>query len=247
MTKISVRIDQKIYPASGKAGEQIVIEDLEFAMKCGEFCCLVGPSGCGKTTLLHILAGLDADFDGRIKPFRQRATQPNIGYVFQEPRLLPGRTVRENVELALHPDQSTDYIDELLGILDLTQAEHVYPERLSLGMSRRAALARAFAIQPDLLLMDEPFVSLDAPTARKVRELLVNIWHQQKPTVLFVTHDLREAIELADRLLFLSSAPSTLVGSITVDIPRDQRLDDGKIESFRKNLLSQYSQIKGFL
>lgn len=247
MTEISVRIDRKRYPASGKAGERVVIEKLDFAMKCGEFCCLVGPSGCGKTTLLHILAGLDTDYDGQITPFRPHATQANIGYVFQEPRLLPWRTVRENVELALRPDQSTDYIDELLGILDLNHAEHVYPERLSLGMSRRAALARAFAIQPDLLLMDEPFVSLDAPTARKVRQLLINIWHQQQPTVLFVTHDLREAIELADRLLFLSPAPSTLVGNISVNIPRDQRLDDNQIEAFRKNLLSQYGQIKGFI
>ncbi len=247
MTEISVRIDQKIYPATGKAGEQFVIRNLEFSLTCGEFCCLVGPSGCGKTTLLHILAGLDNNYDGQITPTRQDSTEPSIGYVFQEPRLLPWRTVRENIEIALRPDQSTDYIDELLDAMNLTKAEHVYPERLSLGMSRRAALARAFAIQPDLLLMDEPFVSLDAPTARRVRELLVDIWHQQQPTVLFVTHDLREAIELADRLLFLSAAPSSLVTSITVDIPRDKRSDDNAIELFRQHLLSQFSEVKGLL
>ena len=114
-------------------------------------------------------------------------------------------------------------------------------------MSRRAALARAFAINPDLLLMDEPFVSLDAPTARRVRELLIKVWQQRKHTILFVTHDLREAIKLADTLLFLSPAPATLVDTITVDIPRQQRSDDQSIESFRQNLLSEYSGIKGLL
>ena len=247
MTEINVRIAQKIYPATGKVSEQCVIKNLNFSMACGEFCCLVGPSGCGKTTLLHILAGLDNNYDGQITPIHRDSTEPSIGYVFQEPRLLPWRTVRENIEIALRPDQPTDCIDELLDAMDLTIAEHVYPERLSLGMSRRAALARAFAIQPDLLLMDEPFVSLDAPTARRVRELLVNIWYQQRPTVLFVTHDLREAIELGDRLLFLSSTPSRLVTSITVDIPRDQRSNDSAIESFRQQLLSRYSKVKALL
>ncbi len=247
MTAINVRIDRKTYPAMGKAKQHVAIQNLEFSLNSGEFCCVIGPSGCGKTTLLHILAGLDSDFDGDITQSQGNPPNPTIGYVFQEPRLLPWRTVRENIELALQLDQSTEIIDPLLETLDLVAAQHVYPERLSLGMSRRAALARAFAINPDLLLMDEPFVSLDAPTARRVRELLIKVWQQRKHTILFVTHDLREAIKLADRLLFLSPSPATLVDTIRVDIPRQRRSDDQSIESFRQNLLSEYPGIKGLL
>jgi ABC-type nitrate/sulfonate/bicarbonate transport system ATPase subunit len=138
-------------------------------------------------------------------------------------------------------------IDELLEIMELTGVQHKYPQHLSLGMNRRVAIIRAFAINPDLLLMDEPFVSLDAPTARNVRNLLLKLWHQRPHTVLFVTHDLREAITLADRLVFLSNAPMNIISEIDVDIPRSERHEENRIEKFRQHLLEQYTAINALL
>jgi len=242
MTNIQININNKTYPTATKPS----IANLKLSLNSNEFICLVGPSGCGKTTLLNIIAGLDNDYDGEILVGQQH-THPKIGYIFQNPRLLPWRTVRENIELVLGEHQSPDVIDALLEVMQLTQAQHVYPERLSLGMSRRVSIIRAFAIDPEVLLMDEPFVSLDAPTARQVRELLVKLWQQRPHTVLFVTHDLREAIALADRLIFLSASPMQAVSEIIVPIARSERGNELAIESFRQQLLQNHPEIKQLL
>ena len=168
MTPVHIHINSKIYPTAQKP----TIANLDLSLEAGEFICLVGASGCGKTTLLNIIAGLDTDYDGEISADNQH-TVPKIGYIFQNPRLLPWRTVRENIELVLDKQQSPELIAPLLEVMQLTEVQHAYPERLSLGMSRRVSIIRAFAVDPDVLLMDEPFVSLDAPTARQVRELLL--------------------------------------------------------------------------
>ncbi len=242
MTDIQITIDNKTYPtATGPS-----ISDLKLSLNAQEFICLIGPSGCGKTTLLNIIAGLDTDYDGEIRVGQQH-TQPKIGYVFQNPRLLPWRTVRENIELVLDGRQPSEVIDALLEIMQLTPSQHSYPERLSLGMSRRVAIIRAFAVDPEVLLMDEPFVSLDAPTARQVRELLLKLWQQRPHTVLFVTHDLREAIILADRLIFLSAAPMQVVSEITVPIARSERGNELAVEAFRQQLLAFHPEIKQLL
>lgn len=246
MTEIRIDIASKVYPSVGKARPHTAIRDLHLTLRSGEFVCLVGPSGCGKTTLLHILAGLDEDFEGGITVVSGRLP-PVIGYVFQNPRLLPWRTVRENIELALRPGQSAEAIDPLLKAMDLSKAQNIYPERLSLGMSRRAALIRAFAVQPDLLLMDEPFVSLDAPTARRVRNFLIKVWQERPHTVLFVTHDLREAIALADRLVFLSQPPTGVVADIRVDLPRSARNDETAIEGYRTRLMREFDALKNLI
>ena len=246
MTDIHINIDHKTYPAVAQAGHHIAIEGLELLLKSGEFICLVGPSGCGKTTLLNIIAGLDNDYEGEILVGLQQS-HPKIGYIFQNPRLLPWRTVRENIELVLDSGQSPELIDPLLELMQLTQSQHVYPERLSLGMSRRVSIIRAFAVDPELLLMDEPFVSLDAPTARQVRELLLKLWQQRPHTVLFVTHDLREAIALADRLVFLSAAPMMVISEIIVPIARAERHNEQAIEVFRQQLINDYPAIKQLL
>jgi len=246
MTTVEINIDSKTYPAKSRAGEHQAIADFRLSLNPGEFVCLVGPSGCGKTTLLNIIAGLDNDYQGSISVGQQHAS-PKIGYVFQNPRLLPWRTVRENIELVLPEATDPAYLDALFDVMQLTHAQHAYPERLSLGMSRRVAIIRAFAVNPDVLLMDEPFVSLDAPTARQVRELLMTLWRQRPHTVLFVTHDLREAIALADRLVFLSSAPMQVVSQIDVTIARNEREDEAKVEAFRQRLLNDYPAIKTLL
>jgi ABC-type nitrate/sulfonate/bicarbonate transport system ATPase subunit len=242
MTDIQININNKTYPTAAKPS----IEGLKLSLNSNEFTCLVGPSGCGKTTLLNIIAGLDTDYDGDILVGRQH-THPKIGYVFQNPRLLPWRTVRENIELALDGMQPSNAIDAMLEVMQLTAAQHVYPERLSLGMSRRAAIIRAFAIDPEVLLMDEPFVSLDAPTARQVRELLLKLWQQRPHTVLFVTHDLREAIALADRLVFLSASPMRVVSEVAVPIALSERGNELALETFRQQLLANHPEIKQLL
>jgi len=246
MSNIQINILNKTYPAIEQAKTHIAIADLNLTLKSGEFICLVGPSGCGKTTLLNIIADLDQDYQGSIG-LSQQASRPKIGYIFQNPRLLPWRTVRENIELVLEDSISANIIDDLLEMMQLTSSQHVYPERLSLGMSRRVAITRAFAVDPDLLLMDEPFVSLDAPTARQIRALLLSLWQQRPHTVLFVTHDLREAIALADRLIFLSASPMSVISEISVPIPRAERHDETAIEAFRQQLLTEYPAIKQLL
>jgi NitT/TauT family transport system ATP-binding protein len=246
MSFIQISIENKIYPSVERASQHFAIANLNLSLISGEFVCLVGPSGCGKTTLLNIIAGLDTDYEGEIT-VEHRKGRPKIGYVFQDPRLLPWRTVRENIELVLPEIQSRDIIDALLETMQLTQVQHSYPERLSLGMSRRVAIIRAFVINPDVLLMDEPFVSLDAPTARQVRELLLSLWQQRPHTVLFVTHDLREAIALADRIIFLSAAPMQVLSEITVPISRAERGNEGAIELFRQQLINDYPEINQLL
>lgn len=239
---IAIDIKSKHYSAQGKAGQHLAIADFLLEVRLNEFVCLVGPSGCGKTTLLNILAGLDRDYNGAID-LRQGHSQPKIGYVFQNPRLLPWRTVRQNIELAIE-DPASDNIDALLDIMQLTQFQHVYPERLSLGMSRRAAIIRAFAINPDLLLMDEPFVSLDTATAKQIRMLLIKLWQERPHTVLFVTHDLREAIALADRIVFLAAAPMKVVTETVVSLSRSERDNEQSIEDFRQQLFSDHPELR---
>lgn len=247
MTAIHIAIDNKTYSSKHRQQQDHqAIADLKLNVGDNEFVCLVGPSGCGKTTLLNIIAGLDQHFDGRIELGEQQRA-PNIGYVFQNPRLLPWHTVRENIKLAVEGKLDDEMLDSLLDAMQLRFAQHTYPEHLSLGMSRRAAIIRAFATDPDILLMDEPFVSLDAPTARQVRDLLLSLWRQRPHTVLFVTHDLREAIALADRLVFLSAPPMHVISEISVPLARDQRNDESAVDSFRQQLLADYPAIKQLL
>ncbi|MDD2760080.1 MAG: ABC transporter ATP-binding protein [Methylomonas sp.] len=247
MSDIRISIANKVY-GSTQQDDQFhhAIAELNFTVHPDQFVCLVGPSGCGKTTLLNMIAGLDSHYEGQIDVGRSGII-PSIGYVFQNPRLLPWHSVRQNIELVFAGQPKTELIDGLLDSMQLRDVEHQYPERLSLGMQRRVSIIRAFAVEADILLMDEPFVSLDAPTARQVRSLLYSLWQQRPHTVLFVTHDLREAIALADRLIFLSPSPMRIVSDIGVDIARDQRHDESRIEYFREQLLRHHPEIDGLL
>jgi ABC-type nitrate/sulfonate/bicarbonate transport system ATPase subunit len=216
----------------------------------GEVVALVGPSGCGKTTALSIIAGLDRDFDGTLsvapdpdgRPPRigpPRIGPPRIGMVFQEPRLLPWRTVRQNLALALPRALRRDpRIDATLALLDLSALADRFPGHLSLGMARRAALARALVVDPDLLLLDEPLVSLDEVTAQRLRALLARVLDGRPRTALLVTHNLREALALADRLLILAPSPGRVVAEIPIATPRAAR-DDAMVEALRADLLAR--------
>jgi ABC-type nitrate/sulfonate/bicarbonate transport system ATPase subunit len=192
---------------------RVVLEDIDLALDAQEIVALVGPSGCGKTTLLRIIAGLESDFEGEL--VWSGGVMPRIGIVFQEPRLLPWRSVRRNLTLAL-PHGEEGEADRLLRVLGLWHVREMFPTELSLGMARRVAIARAFAIAPALLLLDEPFVSLDAASAETSREILLTAWRQRPTAAILVTHDLTEAAMLADRILVLSTGPARIVGEICV-------------------------------
>ena len=244
MNRLAIQIHDKSYINTTDSTTKEVIKNLQLTLDNNEFVCLVGPSGCGKTTLLNILAKLDTQFSGTIE-LQPKHIEPKVGYIFQNPRLLPWRTVRENIQLATAAKPAT--VDFLLENMGLADEKNSYPEHLSLGMSRRVSIIRAFAVDPDLLLMDEPFVSLDPPTARQVRQLLIDLWTQRAHKVLFVTHDLREAITLADRLIFLSANPMSVIAEVSVTIPRKDRHQEMKIEEFRQQLFIDYPQIAELL
>jgi sulfonate transport system ATP-binding protein len=230
---ISIDVLEKRYAGSRPI---IALRSLEAHIAPGEFCVVTGPSGCGKTTLLNIVAGLDKDFHGVLGFEPAGGRLPRIGYVFQNPRLLPWRTVRENVALVRQHNHDRFDVERLLGEVGLADAADLYPTRLSGGMARRVALARAFAIAPDLLLLDEPFVSLDAPAADRLRGLLVRLVTSRPLTVLFVTHELAEAVALADRVLVLSPAPGRIVAEMPIPLPRERRHDGGTLAGLQAQL-----------
>jgi NitT/TauT family transport system ATP-binding protein len=224
-----------VFSAVGDRPENPVLKNLEFQVEPGSFVVITGPSGGGKSTLLNIVAGLDTDFDGAVD-----FDSDNLAFVFQSPRLLPWRTVYENIALALPKDDPRlANIPEMLKRVGLAEAANAYPEMISLGMQRRAALARAFVLDPDLLLMDEPFVSLDEPTAHALRELLVELWSRKPTTVLFVTHDRPEAVMLATRILRLSSAPATIAQDVPVRLSVADRSDREKVRAEQRRIFGE--------
>jgi ABC-type nitrate/sulfonate/bicarbonate transport system ATPase subunit len=203
---LELRIDAKRFLSADGASVEVV-RGLVLRLEAGSFGVLIGPSGCGKTTILRIAAGLDPDFRGQLRaPGAGR-----LGMVFQEPRLLPWRTVVENIRLALPADAADVDLAGLVEILGLGAHLARYPGELSLGLARRAAIARAFAVRPDFLLLDEPFVSLDEAVATRLRSELLALTARTRVTTLFVTHDLEEAVELGDRLFFLSDRPARII------------------------------------
>ncbi len=231
---LKARIESKSFPPVGDAPAKLVVQDFELDVPEDGFVALFGPSGCGKTTILNLLAGLDRDFDGEIT----RRDADRTAFVFQEPRLLPWLTVEDNLKLVLDADVDADpLIDQWLTEMELGDVRKVYANRLSLGMARRVALARAFIIRPSLLLMDEPFVSLDEPTALRLQHLLLDILDAHPAAVVFVTHSLREAITLSDRIVFLSSSPTKVLRSAEVSLSSADRRNDQVIEEMRQVLL----------
>jgi NitT/TauT family transport system ATP-binding protein len=234
---LEVHIARKAYTAAS-GGELEVLRDVAFAMARGEVAALVGPSGCGKTTMLRIIAGLDRDFDGAVR----RAPGGKLGMVFQEPRLLPWRTVEENVRLiAPHADERL--LAPLFEVLELGAHRSHYPGELSLGLARRAALARAFAVEPDLLLLDEPFVSLDAALAARLREELATLIDSRGVTTLLVTHDVDEAARLADRILLLSPRPAHIRAEVPVAIARRLRRE-GEIAEVKADIAARFNIVE---
>ena len=242
MKNLEVDIREKVFP-----NQVCAIRDLRFSAEQGEFLAIVGPSGTGKTTLLNIIAGLDHNMNGTVRcntsgEIEDKAESERIGFLFQESRLMPWLTAIENVSLVL-PDGEQEHAGLMLEKVGLGDFINAYPNQLSGGMQRRVALARAFAFEPQLLLMDEPFQSLDAPTADQLRDLLLEFWGRSRCTVLFVTHSLREALALADRVLFFSARPARVVNELIVDLPRPRKLDGEAVNTLYHELISEYPQL----
>ena len=232
-----IRVERKAFPASAGRPEQLVLRNVAIDIEPRSFVVITGPSGCGKSTLLNIIAGLDNDYEGEIA---LGGSDTRLGYVFQSPRLLPWRTVYENIALAL-PDGDPRHgqIDDMLRQVGLEGFASQYPERLSLGMQRRAALARGFISEPDVLLMDEPFVSLDDPTAQALRELLINLWNRRPTTVVFITHDRQEAVMLGTRILRMSGANATIGEDEIVRLSPAERTDKAKVLAEQRRIFHE--------
>ena len=225
----------KRFAKLGDAPANHVLRDLSFDLPAGQRLALIGPSGCGKSTLLNMIAGLEPVSVGRI----QRDPLQKLAFVFQEPRLLPWRSVADNLRLVMeNPDPAT--VAHWLDAVGLAQSGDVFASRLSLGMARRAAIARAFIINPQLLVMDEPFVSLDAAAAQKLQSLLLGLLEEQKTSLLFVTHDLREAIRICDRLMFLSPAPSQCLFEYRINLAPKERLNERMVDAVREEIIEIY-------
>ncbi|MFQ9526099.1 MAG: ABC transporter ATP-binding protein [Eubacterium ramulus] len=211
------------------------LKDVNLDIKKGEFISLLGPSGCGKTTLLRIIADLQEPTTGTVRingmTPREVRLQQKFGIVFQSPVLLDWRTVRKNIELPLEimdcdPKKLPARSQEMLDLVGLSKFADHYPKQLSGGMQQRVGIARALGMEPELLLMDEPFSALDEFTKEKLHMDLLDIWSKTNKTIIFVTHNIQEAVLLSDRICVLSPHPGRLSAVIDVDIDRPRRLED---------------------
>jgi nitrate ABC transporter ATP-binding subunit len=222
---LSVQNVSKVYPTPN--GPYSVIENLDLTVQEGEFICLIGHSGCGKSTLMNMVAGFTQPTLGTVYLGDQPITRPGPDrmMVFQNYSLLPWKTALENVLLAVHAafpklakQEKLAIARENLAMVGLTEAQNKRPHELSGGMKQRVAIARALAIRPKMLLLDEPFGALDAITKEELQEELLTIWQDHRCTVLMITHDIDEALFLADRLVMMTNGPSATIGEI-IDIP----------------------------
>lgn len=214
------------------------LQRLTFECADGEFLSVLGPSGCGKTTLLRVLAGLTQPDSGRIEPISASPNGNNrILLVFQEDSLFPWMTVLQNATFGLEMQGVSKSIRdsqarELLERLGISGREHSYPHQLSMGMKQRVAVIRCFLSKPGLMLMDEPFGALDSQTRSILQQELLTLWDQNRNSVIFVTHDVEEALLLSDRILVLSEQPGTVIGEIKVKIPRPRSVETTLTEEF---------------
>ncbi|MFE7761476.1 ABC transporter ATP-binding protein [Streptomyces sp. NPDC057438] len=220
---------RKVYEGSGRRVE--AVRDLTFTVGAGELVCLVGPSGCGKTTLLKCVAGLLDPTAGEVRLGGRPVDgpPPGMAVVFQEygRSLFPWMRVRDNVELPLRQkktgrERRRELVDDALASVGLSDAAGAYPWQLSGGMQQRVAIARALAYEPEVLLMDEPFAAVDAQTRADLEDLVRGLWRERGITILFVTHDIDEAVYLGERVLILSSSPTVVREQLGIDLPADR-------------------------
>ena len=242
MASIEIRDLVKDYH-DRKGNRTRVIDNIDLTISGETFVSVVGPSGSGKTTLLNIVSGIETHTSGTVS-LRSGGRDARVGYVFQDPRLLPWRTVMANLGFVQHErpgwqDRAKHYLD----LVGLSHCADRYPSQLSGGQQQRIGIARAFAVEPDVLLMDEPFSHLDAMTSRTLREHLERIWLESRRTVMFVTHDVTEAVQLSDRIIVLE--PGGRVHEIIdVDLPRPRRASDPAVAMLQAEVLARFEKLE---
>jgi NitT/TauT family transport system ATP-binding protein len=257
---ITVKNLSKTFSAPGGGEQFTVLDSVSLFVHEGEFVSIVGPSGCGKSTLLNIIAGIESYEDGSVaiapraakagsksgsKAGSEPGSEPRVGYVFQSARLLNWLTVEDNIHFVLEAQNIPrsrwkELVTRNLEMVGLGGQQRNYPLNLSGGMQQRVAIARALAIEPDILLMDEPFSHLDAITARKMRFDLSDILTRAKPTILYVTHDLAEAVFLSDRIYMMNTKPARIFKEVRVGMSRPRAPEDSKILDLEKTLVREF-------
>jgi NitT/TauT family transport system ATP-binding protein len=231
-------------------GETKIFENLNLEVREGCFCCVTGPSGCGKSTLLRIIAGLYKPVDGDV--FLDRAPpslkKGEIGFVFQEDALFPWYTVEQNITFALKTRNIdkrmwNDTVEYNLRKVGLAEFRNYYPTQLSGGMKQRAAIARVLAYNPKLLLMDEPFASLDSLNRNRLQAELIDLWTREKKTIVFVTHNIDEAVFLAERVIIMGIRPGRIEGVMDIDLPRPRNRTGADFCRYRRKILDMIEGI----
>jgi ABC-type nitrate/sulfonate/bicarbonate transport system ATPase subunit len=224
-------------------GELLVLDDISFTVGDGEFLAIVGPTGCGKTTFLNCLSRLIPPSEGAIFIDGELADpkRHNISFVFQEPTPMPWRTVEQNVAFGMEikgfpRDKMQQRLKYILALVGLSDTARLYPNQISASMMQRLTVARAFAVDPDLLLMDEPYGQLDVKLRYYLEDELIKLWQTLKSTVIFVTHNIEEAVYLAERILVLSNKPTKIKAEVKLDLPHPRKLVDPRFVEIRKHV-----------
>ena len=230
-------------------GDTCILSDIQIHVSKGEFICIVGSSGCGKSTLLRSLSGLDTDYEGQIAVDGKKVTRPTkrIGYIFQENRLFPWMTVEENVGFSLDSgsrEERRNKVREAIRMVGLEPAAKQYPKTLSGGMAQRANIARTLVNKPEVLLLDEPFGALDAFTKINLQEKLCEIRSAEGTTMIMVTHDIEEAVYLADRIIILDKNPGVIKKIVNVDLPRPRDRNSNYFNDLRKEIYGYFFETK---
>lgn len=227
---------------SKKYQDNKIIDNLKLEVNDNEFISIIGPSGCGKTSLLNMILNIDNDYLGSILFNKENISKSNIGVMFQDSRIIPWLTVFENIMLVSIAKDEEVIIQSLIEV-GLESYINSYAKELSGGMQRRVALVRAFINKPDVLLLDEPFISLDYPTAQSLRSDFMKFYNKYKPTVVFITHDLKEAISLSQRIIFLDSKPMKIILDFENRNDFSSNLESLEIEKVKEDILLMYPKI----
>ena len=243
--KVWVRDVSLSYP-SGKGDRLLALDGIDLKVRAGEFLCIVGPSGCGKSTLLHIITGLHRPTSGSVMVDDKLVDSPSTNriLIFQELGLFPWLTVAQNVEFGLkmaglRRSERREKTAHYLRMVHLSEFGDSFIHQLSGGMRQRVALARALATEPDVLLMDEPFAALDAQTRDLLHDELERIWKETGRTIIFVTHNVREAARLGDRVIVLTFRPGRIKREFVVDLPRPRQIEDGSVAGMARQILDE--------